>query len=109
VKARVEQEKLYILFSQVENIEYCELGSEQFLAWEAVGKVPDNPSPYYLALVLGKRNFCVTMESIRESYQTWEWAGTSQYLQDWKDNLWVLPHLIPWKSWELSKISSEIE
>jgi hypothetical protein len=96
-KNRIELEKLYLLFSQAQ-IKYSEEGSQQFLEYEKTGNKPENPCPYFEALLAGKISFNITQESIRETYLTNEWVGLECYKEDWKDNLWVLKYLLSWRS-----------
>lgn len=92
---RTEQEELYSFFSS-KNCEPNEVGRRQFYEWETYGTVPKDPDKFFLCLTEGKKSFNILVDSIRETYLTWEWMGWYSYWEDWKGRRWMLKHIMSW-------------
>jgi hypothetical protein len=92
---RTEQEELY-LFLSGKDTEPTEVGRCQFYEWETYGNVPSDPDLFFLSLAEGKKSFNILVESIRETYLTFEWWGWYQYWVDWKGNRWMLRYIMSW-------------
>lgn len=92
---RTNQEELYLFFGDKE-VEPTEIGRQQFYEWETYGTIPKEPDGFCQCLMEGKKSFNILVESIRETYLTWEWWGWYQYWVDWKGNRWMLKYIMSW-------------
>jgi hypothetical protein len=62
------------------------LGLHQFFEFESCGVRHENPSPYMVRLLNGKRWWEWTVNSIAQTYGTDEWQGWAVLEQDFKND-----------------------
>ena len=77
--------------------EPTECGRDQFCRQQSFGEWPDEPDPYFLMLVCGKRWIDWTVEQWRLLYQGDEWPGWCRVEQDFADDPWLFRKCFPWR------------
>lgn len=100
-KVKIKNEDIFEYFASkmLDNLpEKNSIGRQQFFDNQSLGKIPESPDPYYLALVRGKREFDFLTSEYRNMYISGEWWGFYLLWLDWKGNRWILPELCSWYS-----------
>lgn len=90
---RIKNEKLFQWFNKGTS---TEIGRKQFKDHQSRGIYPKEPDDYFLSLSEGKWWFDWLSSEYRKMYVRGEWWGWKLLCEDWKDDLWVLPHLCKW-------------
>lgn len=66
--------------------EYNKAGADQFIAYESMGTLPENPDPYFQRLLDGKKWYEWTINEYAALYDTSEWWGWDIIKRDLVDD-----------------------
>lgn len=95
---KIKNEEIFFKFSQnFKTAQPNNIGKEQFFNKQSYGVTPNKPDSYYLRLIDGKKWFDWQIQEYIELYLSEEWWGWEQIINDYKNDLWLLPKMFPWE------------